>query len=359
MRTTKNRSYPTVVAALSVSIRRVARVAAVLACVATAAAAQPLRVVTTVPDLGDLARQIAGDQLELTVITKGPEDAHFSQPKPSFIKALSEADAFVLVGMELELGYAPVLVRSARNARVQPGAPGYIDASLAVEPIEVPAVAVDRSMGDVHSQGNPHYLLDPVNGLRVAALLRDRFIAIRPAQANAFRLGYEEFLRAVGVALYGETLAAKYDVLKLARLGELGKLQAFLDGQGDSDALGGWQGRMRAFAGARFVEDHRVWPYFARRFGLVIFADMEPIPGVPPTTRHLQDLVARMREAGVDIIVTSPYYDPRHARFLADATDADVVRLAHQVGSLPGTGTYLEMVDHNVSTLAAALGARR
>jgi len=146
-------------------------------------------------------------------------------------------------------------------------------------------------------------------------------------------------------------------VLKLARLGELGKLRSFLTAQGEVESLGGWQGRLSRFAGTRFVGDHRMWPYFARRFELVSFADMEPIPGVPPTTRHLQGLVERMREAGVNVILAAPYYDPRHARFLADATGATIVRLTHQVGGLPGTGTYLDMVDYNVSTLAAALEA--
>ena len=322
------------------------------------AAAAPLQIVATVPDLADLARQVAGDGIATTVITKGPEDGHFSQPKPSFIKALSQADAFLLVGMELEVGYAPVLLRSSRNARVQPGAPGYIDASVAIEPIEIPTTAVDRSMGDVHGQGNPHYLLDPVNGLRVAALIRDRLAVIRPAEADAFRRGYDAFARRLGAALFGETLAVRYDVLKLGRLGELGKLDAFLAAQGELDALGGWQARLRPWAGTQIVEDHRMWPYFARRFGLRIFGDMEPIPGVPPTTRHLQDLVERMRAAGVGTVVTSPYYDPRHAQFVADAVGGRVVRLTHQVGGLPGTDTYLDMVGYNVETLAAALEGR-
>lgn len=326
---------------------------------APATAAEPLRVVATVPDLGDIAREVAGGDLALTVITKGPEDGHFSQPKPSFIKALSAADAFLLVGMEFEVGYAPVLLRSARNARVQPGAPGYIDASVAIEPIEIPTTAVDRSMGDVHAQGNPHYLVDPVNGLRVAALLRDRFAAIRPDQAEAFRRGYDDFARRLGTALFGATLAAKYDAVKLGRLGELGKLEAFLAAQGDLDALGGWLARLRPLAGTKLVEDHRMWPYFARRFGLVVFADMEPVPGVPPTTRHLQDLVERMRAADVGLVVTAPYYDPRHARFLAEATGAVVVRLAHQSGSMANTGTYLDMVDHNVAALAATVDGGR
>ncbi len=314
-----------------------------------------LRVIATVPDLGAIAHQVAGKEIDLTVITKGPEDAHFSQPKPSFIKALHEADAFLLVGMDFELGYAPSLLQSARNARVLPNAPGYVDASLSIRPIEVPATTVDRSMGDVHAQGNPHYLADPMNGLRVAKLVRDRFATLRPADAERYRVGYRRFHDAVGAALYGAEVAEKYDVLKLGQLDDLGKLESFLESQGDLETLGGWRKRMLPFAGTRVVDDHRIWPYFARRFGIEIFADMEPIPGVPPTTRHLQDLVDRMRAAGVRVIVTSPYYDRRHARFVAEATGAKVVQLAHQTGSRKGADSYVAMIDHNVEALASAL----
>lgn len=318
----------------------------------------PLRVVATMPDLGDLARSVGGALVQVTTITKGPEDPHFSQPRPSFIKALSEADVFVLVGMDLEIGYAPVLLRSARNARVLPGAPGYVDASAVIEPLDVPTGTVDRSMGDVHVLGNPHYLLDPVNGLRVADLLRERFSKLRPAQAEHFASGFAELRRRIAVALVGEVLANKYEIEPLMRAADLGRLDRFLADQGDRASLGGWIGQLRPHAGTRLVSDHRLWPYFARRFGFELFADMEPVPGVPPSTRHLQGLVERMREGSVRMIVTAPYYDPRHAQFLADATGSTVVRLAHQTGALPGVDGYLEMVDHNVSSLAATLGAQ-
>lgn len=321
--------------------------------------AAPLRVVVTVPDLGDLTRRIAGPDVEVTVITKGPEDAHFSQPKPSFVKALSTADAFVLVGMELEVGYAPVLLQGARNSRVLPGAAGYIDASQAVSALEIPNVPIDRSMGDVHSLGNPHYLLDPIQGLRVARLLRDRFTALRPQDAARFAANWQLFRAELGAALVGETLARKYDVEKLAQLADLGKLTEFLAAQGDAAALGGWLGSMLPYAGAKVVEDHRLWPYFARRFGLVVFGDMEPIPGVPPSTRHLQAIIERMRAEHVGVVITSPYYDPRHATFVAEATGGTVVRLTHQVGGLPNTEDYLRMVDYNVRMLVDALASRR
>ena len=147
---------------------------------------KPVQVCATVPELGNLAQEIGGDQVKVTVFAKSQEDPHFIEAKPSFIKALSQADLFLQIGMELEIGYAPVLLQNARNSRVLIGAPGYVDASKVITPMEVPTGIVDRSMGDVHPQGNPHYLLDPLNGLLVARLIRDRLIEVRPEKKPFF-----------------------------------------------------------------------------------------------------------------------------------------------------------------------------
>lgn len=324
-----------------------------------------IRVVATVPDLGSLARAVGGDHVTITVIAQPQEDAHFALPRPSFVKALSEADAFIQVGLELEIGYAPLLLRNARNPRVLPrnpgfvdsGTPGYIDASVAITPLEIPRVTVDRSMGDVHAMGNPHYLLDPVRGLQVAALIRDRFIQIRPAKAEVFRHRYEQFRQQLSDALVGAELAAKYDASKLATLFEAGRLESFLEGQGDRHKLGGWLALMSPHRGAKVVDDHRMWVYFARRFGIELFGDLEPVPGIPPTTRHLQELVERMKAADVRVLITTSYYDPRHAQFVSSATGARIVPLAHQTGARDGADDYLRMIDYNVRHLAEALGA--
>jgi ABC-type Zn uptake system ZnuABC Zn-binding protein ZnuA len=328
---------------------------------------ETIRIVATVPDLGSLARAIGGERVDVTVIAQPQEDAHFALARPSFVKALSEADAYIQVGLELELGYAPMLLNNARNPKVLPRNPGYvdsgnsgyIDASTAIVPLEIPRVSIDRSMGDVHAMGNPHYLLDPIRGLKVAALLRDRFAQIRPREGAFFRERYKEFERQLGAALVGDTLAAKYDAVKLASLFEVGKLESFLNSQGDAAGLGGWLGRMSPHRGAKVVDDHRMWPYFARRFGIELFGDLEPVPGIPPTTRHLNELVERMKASDVRVVITSAYYDPRHAQFIAEATGARVVPLAHQTGARDGTEEYLKMIDYNVRRLADALAAGR
>jgi ABC-type Zn uptake system ZnuABC Zn-binding protein ZnuA len=231
-----------------------------------------------------------------------------------------------------------------------------VDASVAIAPREVPRVAVDRSMGDVHPFGNPHYLLDPLNGLKVARLIRDKLRDQRPAKGAYFDSRFEDFRRRIGEGLVGAELAAKYDAEKLALLFEHGKLEGFLERTGERAKLGGWLGRMMPRRGARVVDDHRLWPYFTARFGVELVGDLEPKPGIPPTTGHLSELVELMKARGVEAVIASPYYDPRHARFVAEATGAKIAPLSHQVGGRPEATDYVATVDYNVRTLAQALG---
>ena len=331
-----------------------------LACLLAAGslAAEPLRVCATVPELGSLAGEIGGTEVTVTVFTQGTEDAHFTVPKPSFIKALNACNAYVQMGLELEIGWAPALLQNARNAAVLPGGTGFIDASEAISPHGVPSGPIDRSMGDVHPGGNPHYLVDPMNGLRVAALLRDRFSALRPDAQENFAERYADFRQRLGTALVGEALARKYDFEKIAVLAEHGRLIDFLGSQGDTALLGGWLGALGPHAGAKVVTEHDGWSYFLGRFGLEVAGSLEPIPGVPPTTSHLGAVIERMRAEQIGVVLTTAYYDPRYARFVSEKTGAAVVPVAHQVGARPGTDDYLSMTDYNVRQLAAALGGK-
>jgi ABC-type Zn uptake system ZnuABC Zn-binding protein ZnuA len=324
--------------------------------IASAVSAAPLRVCATTPDLGDLVTEIGGEDVTVTVFARGTEDPHFVEAKPSFVKSLSDADMLVVSGLDLEAGYLPPLLRGARNAAVLPGGAGYVDASRAITPLDVPTGAVDRSMGDVHPGGNPHYLTDPVNGLRVATLLRDALSRLRPATGDTFTRRWDDFGRRLGTRLVGEALAQRYDAQKLTELAELGRLDAFLRTQPGAPSLGGWLGAMAPHRGVKAVDDHPLWAYFARRFGITIIGDMEPKPGIPPTTRHLVELVELMRAQDVRLILASAYYDPRHARFLAEKTQARIAAMASQVNARPGTSTYLDMIDYNVRQVVTAIG---
>ncbi len=319
---------------------------------------KPLQVCATIPDLGSLAQEIGGDQIKVTVFAKSQEDPHFVEAKPSFIKALSQADLFLQIGMELEIGYAPVLLQNARNSRVLIGASGYVDCSKVITRLEIPAGPVDRSMGDVHPLGNPHYMTDPLNSLRVAGLIRDKVTELRPPKKTFFEERYTALYRKVGDALVGEKLGRKYEFQKLASLYEEGKLESFLKEQKEEDSLGGWLGMMLPYRRSKVVADHDLWPYFARRFGFSVIGFMEPKPGISPTTSHLQALIEQMKANGVKVILSSPYFEIRYAQFISKNTGAKIAPFAHQVGSRPGTDNYLRMVDYNVRQLAAALSAR-
>jgi zinc/manganese transport system substrate-binding protein len=327
-------------------IQSIALVVLLLLLGTASALAKPLHVVTSVPDLADLARRVGGDEVDVSTLVRGPQDPHFVDPRPTFVTRLHDADLYVETGLQLEIGWSPVLLQSARNARIRPGGDGYIDASRAIVPLEVPRGRVDRSQGDVHPGGNPHYLSDPLNGLRVARLLADRFSAARPAAASKFAANAAAFERALLERLVGPELAARTPADALVAAIEADRLGA---------PPAGWLGRLAHARGVRAVQDHRLWPYFARRFGLELVAELEPIPGIAPTTAHLTRVVELVRTRGVRLLLASPYFDPRHAATVAGRTGIPVVTLAHQTGALPGSDDYLSTVDRNVRAVAEAL----
>ena len=321
----------------------------------TVGQAAPLRVCTTTPDLGSLVRTIGGPEVEVTVFARGSEDPHFLEARPSFIKALSQAQLLLVNGLDLEVSWLPPLLIGARNAAVQQRARGYFDASRFVQPLEVPTGTVDRAAGDVHPYGNPHYLLDPINGLKVADAIRDSLEQLRPAARQGFMERFEAFRARLASLMLGERLGGKYPIDKVAELHALGKLTAFLEAQHETALLGGWFGALRGGEGTKAVADHNVWPYFARRFRIDIVGLLEPRPGYPPTTKHLQALIEQMRAEHVRLIFGAAYYDPRHARFVAEHSGAAVVSMANQPGARPGTDDYLGMIDYDVRAVAAAL----
>ncbi len=336
------------------------RLLLLLACtVAEAAfAATPLHVCATTPDLGDLAARIGGDRVSVTVFVKGTEDPHTLQARPSLIKALNEADLLIAVGLDLEAGWLPAVIDAARQPRVRPGRSGYLDASTAIHPLHDSAVAVDRSAGHVHARGNPHYLLDPANGLRVAAAICGRMAELRPGDAATFEANLAAFRKQVGEALVGEALAGKYDIDKLIALDDQGRLHEFLARTGETRKLGGWLGRLAPHTGAKAIGDHQMWRYFADRFNIDVVDHLEPKPGVTPTTRHLAEVVTRIRRDRIPVILTACFFPPRHAAFVAARTGAVMLPMAHQTGARPEAADYLATIDANVDRLAKALDAK-
>lgn len=276
-----------------------------------------VQVVTTTTDLAAIAREVGGDRVEVTSIAAGFQDPHFVDAKPSFLIKLQRADLFVEVGMELEVGWAPTLLANARNAGIAPGGPGFVDASQGVERLQIPGAA-DRSAGDIHPYGNPHYWLDPANGHVIADNVASGLKRVDPA----------------GTAAYDTRLAAFHQ-----------KLGA---------ALARWQERARPLAGLPVVTYHNSWPYFERRFGFRVIGFVEPKPGIPPSGKYVAELAETMKRDGIKIIVMSTFYDQKTANLLAKLSGARVVTLANSVDGLPEAKDYLALFDANLERLLAA-----
>ena len=286
---------------------------------ASPAFAAGLKVVTTTEDLASLAREVGGDRVTVVALAKGYQDPHFVDPKPSFIFEVSRADVLIVVGRELEIGWLPPLINSSRNAKIQVGGNGYLDASLNVKILEIPTGQVTREMGDVHPQGNPHYWLDPGNGRRIAMAIRDKFTQLDPSNKATFDARYADFDKRL------------------------------------ADAEKRWDATMAPYKGTKIVTYHRSWPNFMDRFGLNVMGYVEPKPGIPPSPSHTIDLINGMKAQGVKLIVVEPYFDLKTPQAIATQVGGTVLVLAPSVGGTKEATDYIKLFDYNVGTVAAAL----
>jgi len=328
---------------------------AAAACLAQAQAAEKIQIVATTTDLADIARQVAGDTADVSSITTGREDPHTLRAKPSFIVRARDADVWIRIGMELEVGWEPVILRESRNDRIYVGTPRHIDASLNVLRLEVPTQRVTRDLGDVHPEGNPHYWLDPLNGRLVAATIAERLSAVYPEHKATFETNLHAFERALDAHMFGEDATAKLGGEALWRALLDKRLDAFLAERGMAGKLGGWCATMRPHQGKTVVTYHRSWSYLAERFGLKADIQLEPKPGIPPSAKHLAEVVEAVRARGVKAILQEPFYTRKAADFVASKTDARVVVAPTMTGGSAEAATYLGMLDNVIGKLSAAL----
>ena len=290
-----------------------------IAASAAPAAAQTLRVVTTTADLGSLAQEVGGDKVTVVSLAKGYQDPHFVDPKPSFILEVSRANLLIAIGRELEIGWLPPLINNSRNAKVQPGSAGYLDASANVKILEIPTGQITRAMGDVHPAGNPHYWLEPDNGRRIAAAIRDKMSELSPANKAYFAQRYSDFDRRL------------------------------------SDAQKRWEAAMLPYKGTKIVTYHRSWPNFMEHFGLDVIGYVEPKPGIPPSPSHTLDLIQEMKRQGVKIILVEPYFDLKTPNSIGRETGAQVIVLPPSVGGVKEITDYFKLFDYDVNLLTNAL----
>ncbi len=319
----------------------------VVFCLNLGARAEPLRIVTTTSDLADIAKRIAGEHGVVQFVCNGNEDPHFLTARPSYTLMARKADLWIRIGMELEVGWEPVILDGARNPRIHVGQPGHLDASLRVHKLDVPHGPISRAMGDIHPSGNPHYWLDPWNVRVVAETIAERLAALRPSNEADFRRNLDCFKRELDERMFGPALVADLggDVLWDALHKET--LDTAIHSSGKS--LGGWMAAMASVRGRGLVTYHKNWEYFARRFGLVVMAELEPKPGIPPTAAHLATVAERMKQEGVSFILQDPFYSRKAADRLAGQTGARVLVAASSVGGSPAVGSVFQVFEELVA----------
>jgi len=287
---------------------------------ASAAFAQgKLNVVTTTEDLAAIAREVGGDRITVESIARGYQDPHFVEAKPSFILKLQKADLLIVVGRELEIGWLPPLIQQSRNAKVQVGAQGYLDASQRARILDIPTGQVTRAEGDVHPQGNPHYWLDPENGKAIAKEIADKLSELRPNDR----------------AMFDQRLTA-------------------FNGRVD-DAEKRWLAAMQPYKGVKVVTYHRSFPNFAERFGLDIVGYVEPRPGIPPSPQHTLDLINDMKRQNVKLVLVEPYFDLKTPNSIGRETGAQVLVLPPSVGGVKEVTDYFALFDYDINLLVGAL----
>jgi zinc/manganese transport system substrate-binding protein len=280
--------------------------------------AHKLRVVTTIPDLKALVEEVGGDLVDVESLARGTQNAHEVEVRPSLMIRLRRADLFFENGLELD-AWSDVAVQGANNPKIARGAPGRVDVSRGVQVLEMSTARVDRSMGDVHPLGNPHYSLDPGQAPIVTQNIVDGLIRVAPELRATFEKNREAFL---------------------ARLEE---------------AMVSWTKVLEPVKGAKVVVYHPDYIYFLTRFGLVQVGMLEDRPGIPPSPQHLAQLIRHMKDERVKVILVQPWNDLKLAQRVAEETGAKVSVIPTMVGGVKGVDTYIGTIDHNVNALAQAL----
>lgn len=286
--------------------------------VMTLPASARIRVITSAPNLADIAQQIGGDLVTVTSLARPTEDIHFVEPRPSFVVKLREADVVVIYGMDFDMWMRP-LIDNARNKKIAKGGPGYVDASVGIRKREVPKGRVDMSMGEVHPLGNPHYLLDPENAKIVARNILGGLIRVSPGNEDALRANYNKYVSAL------------------------------------ENAIAKWDAAMDACKGKPVVTYHKSWIYFTGRYGLEEAGTVEPKPGIPPSPSHVSRLIQSMKQNKVKALLMETFYPRKFPDLISKQTGARVVVLPYEAGAVKGADTYIEMMDYIIRRVSDAL----
>lgn len=280
--------------------------------------AQKIKVVTTLTDLRSITDEIGGEKVDVFSIATGFQNPHFVDPKPSYIIKLSRADMFVTVGLDLEIGWSVPLLQNSRNAKIQIGSKGYVDASANIPLMQIPD-NVSRAGGDIHIFGNPHYWLDPVRGKLIAQNIYQGLVRVSPENENYFQKNLENFQQKIDVKMKE------------------------------------WKSKMSKYEGAKIIAYHNQWCYFENQFGLKIVDFLEPKPGIPPSPSQLVKVINQVKENDIKVIIISPYFTNKSAKVVARETRVEVVVFATSVEANTEVNNYFDLFDYNIKKLIEAL----
>lgn len=287
-----------------------------LALAAAAASFGKLNVVTTTSDLGSITEVVGGNLVKVTSIAAGNQDPHHLQARPKYIMMARHADLWIRTGMELEIGWEMPVIEGSRNRKIRPGQIGHLDASEHVHKLEIPdAGMLTRAMGDVHAQGNPHYLTDPENAKHAASDIAERLALLDPEHAQIYK---------ANAAAFSNRIDAK---------------------------MAEWKAALQPLNGKSIVTYHKSWIYFCERFGIDIAMELEPKPGVPPSPAHLTRVIQSVEADEIQIILQEPWYSTKAAEKVAGKTGARIVTAPIFTGSDPEAGDYIALIDLIVKRL--------
>jgi zinc/manganese transport system substrate-binding protein len=273
-----------------------------------------VNVITSYPYIQDIAQRIGKNRINVSALANGNWDPHFVVPKPSLIAKARKADLLIINGGQLEIGWLPQVIRQSSNSSIQTGARGLLDLSAGIKMIELPA-SVSRSLGDVHPQGNPHFVLDPYNVPLISKAIADRLSQIDPANKAFYAENNSEFTK------------------------------SWLTREK------GWDSKMKSLRGTKVIEYHRLYDYLFNRFGLVYAGALEPLPGIPPSPKHLIDIIQTIKSEKVRFIFQDVYHPKDPAEFVAGKTGVRIVVIPQDVNAVSGAKDIFSLFDYIVSEL--------
>jgi len=308
-----------------------------------------ISVVASLPCFASIAEYIGGDLVTADYIAAGNQDPHFVQPKPSYARMLSRADLFITTGLDLEL-WVPTIIDKSRNKRIFEGAIGYVSAATDVTLMEKSAVNPDRSMGDVHVYGNPHIHTSPLNAKLIAENILIGLKKVSPENSTIYDDNYEGFVNQIDRSMFGDELVDLFGGEVLTKMLLSGTLISFLQtkeygGEKLISKLGGWLSKGMLFRGKKVICYHKNWGYFIRDFGLDVVDYVEPKPGIPPTAKHVKEVIEEIEKQNIRVMIVANYFERNSPKMIAKRTGIKDVFIPLDVEGEPGVDTYFDLIN--------------